>query len=168
MVEYRGYAGHKGKFTEQGVYKDCRAFIDWLSQAHHIKYSDMIFYGESLGAALAIQMANEYAVHAIILLAPFSSMVDIAREQYSYFPASLLLKDKYLSDEKVQQISIPILILHGDNDSIVSIASGRRLFDAANNPKEFVEINGGGHNNLYELRALNYIRAFLENKNEGQ
>ncbi|PCJ97300.1 MAG: hypothetical protein COA45_10210 [Zetaproteobacteria bacterium] len=168
MVEYRGYTGHKGKFTEQGVYKDCRAFIDWLHQTQKVKYSDMVFYGESLGTALSVQMASEYDGYALVLLSPFSSMVDLARIQYPYLPIYLLLKDKYLSKRKIGKIKIPILILHGDKDTIVSMELGETLFNAANEPKKFVRINNGGHNNLYELGAVDYIRTFLENKNGAQ
>lgn len=168
MVEYRGYAGHKGIFTEQGAYKDCRAFIEWLYHTHHVKYSDMVFYGESLGTALAVQMASEYDGNALILLSPFSSMVDMARIQYSYLPVSLLLKDKYLSIQKIGQIEIPALILHGAKDTIVDIELGEMLFNVANEPKQFVRINNGRHNNLYELGAIDYIRVFLANENGVQ
>ena len=161
MVEYRGYAGHKGTFTEQGVYKDCRAFIDWLSQTHQVKYSDMILYGESLGAAVAVQMASEYDAHALILLAPFSSMVDIARARYPYLPVSLLLEDQYLSDKKIQQIRMPILIMHGNRDRVIDIESGGKLFEAANEPKKFVEFPQGGHNNLYDFGASQHVLNFL-------
>ncbi len=162
MVEFRGYAGHVGRITEQGLYADSRAYIEWLHLEKGIPYSDMIFYGESLGSALAVKMASEYTPHAVVILAPFTSMIDAAKGHYPYLPVSILLKDTYMSVKAVRDVSSPVLILHGKNDGLVSYKSGQKLYEEANEPKKIVVFEQGNHINLYDLGAHKVIRDYLD------
>lgn len=166
MAEYRGYAGHSGEVSEQGLYKDARAFIDWLHLENHISYNDMIFYGESLGGALAVKMASEYQPHAVVILASFSSILEFAEDQYPYVPVALILKDPYLNYKAIADVPSPVLILHGKQDNIIPYEYGKRLYIAANEPKKFVSFENGTHVNLYDLGARDVIRAFLGDLDE--
>jgi hypothetical protein len=167
MVEFRGYAGHKGRVTEQGLYADSRAYIDWLHTEKGVPYSDMIFYGESLGTSLAVKMASEYTPHAVVLLAPFITMIDAAKQHYPYIPVSILLKDTYLNDKAIKKVSSPVLILHGKNDRLVNYKFGQKLYEEANEPKEIVIFEYGNHVNLYDLGAHKVIRDYLDKLNES-
>ena len=168
MVEYRGYAGHNGRVSEQGLYKDARAYINWLHEEKGVPHSDMIFYGESLGSSLAVKMASEYKAFAVILLAPFTSMIDVAKEYYPLLPVSILLRDTYLNDKAIKKVASPILFLHGDQDKLVNIKFGKALYDAANDPKKIVIFEEGTHVNLYALGAHKVIREFLEDIDQKQ
>ena len=161
MVEYRGYSGNKGKISEQRLYKDSRAFIDWLHNNKNIPYNSMIFYGESLGSALAIKMASEYNPYSVILFSAFSSMLDLAWERYPYIPVNILLKDQYRNDLIISKIKSPILFLHGQKDKLVPIKYGRKLFEKANKSKEMKIYEYGSHTNLYSLGAIEDIISFL-------
>lgn len=163
MVEYRGYAGHKGIVSEEGLYTDARTFIDWLHATRDIPYKDMIFYGESLGSAIATKMASEYKPAAAILVSGFSSMVDLAFYKYPYLPVSLLLKDQYRNDRAVKRFSSPVLILNGKKDHLVNFRFGQKLYKAANEPKEIKTYDDGTHTNLYTVGGHEDIIDFLNN-----
>ena len=163
MVEYRGYSGHKGKVTEDGLYKDARAYINWLKSVRGISPQDMIFYGESLGSAVAIKMSAEYQPKATFVLSAFSSMQDVAWNKYPYVPVPFLLRDKYKNLNVVGDIQSPILFLHGRRDTLVPYEFAQKLYEGANQPKEMVVYEEGTHTNLLDLGGREKILDFLKN-----
>jgi fermentation-respiration switch protein FrsA (DUF1100 family) len=163
LAEYRGYGGNTGKMSEQGAYNDARAYIEWLHTAHNIAYEDMILHGESLGTGVAIQMATEYPVRAVILEAAYSTLSEIAGATYFFVPVALLMRDQYRSIDKIQNVTAPILFIHGTKDAIVPLSSGRALYDKATAQKAFVEIPEAGHNDLYNYGVPLHVIEFLSN-----
>lgn len=163
MCEYRGYGGNKGRPTEQGLYKDGRACIKWL-QDQGYGAGKTVIYGESIGSGIAVQMAQEYQPAFLILEAPFSSAVDVAKGIYWFLPVDYMMKDRYENAAKILSVTSPLLIVHGDEDRTIPIHLAQKLFDAAKHPKEFVTINGGGHSDLYEHHAGHIISEWLEKK----
>ncbi len=161
MCEYRGYGGNPGTPTEAGLYKDARAGIKWLL-AQGYSPQQLVMYGESLGTGVAVQMAGEFAARYVILEAPYSSTLDLAREKYWFVPVDHLMHDTYDSLAKIAKIKPPLLVVHGDRDATIPIRFAQKLFKAANHPKEFVTINGGGHSDLYDHKAGEIITAWLE------
>lgn len=162
FAEYRGFAGHAGDVSEAGLYQDAFAFMDWLLHEKNIKEQDIIFYGESLGSSLALKLAEKYDGAGVVLVASFSSVLDLAREVYWYLPVDLLLKDKFMNADVIRNVREPILIIHGTSDDIVPFAYGKKLYEFTDGDAEFVKIDRGNHVNLYELGALKYIKDFLE------
>ncbi|MBL4589053.1 MAG: alpha/beta hydrolase [Alphaproteobacteria bacterium] len=162
LAEYRGYGGNPGTPTEQGLYKDARAYLDWLKTKNNMADENIVIYGESIGTGVAVQMATEYNVKAVILEAAYSSTVDIAKNIYGFLPIKLLMKDQFLSVENIYNVHAPLLLVHGDKDITIPIALSRKLFDAANEPKTFINIPDAGHNNLYDHGAHKYILKFLK------
>ncbi|MEM7617984.1 MAG: alpha/beta fold hydrolase [Pseudomonadota bacterium] len=147
-VGYRGYGGNPGKPSEQGFYDDSRAFIDALKQSG-IAEEDIILYGQSIGTGVAVQMATEYPnARAIILESPYTSLVDVAAAKYFFVPVRVLLKDRFDSFPKINQVKTPLLILHGKDDRIIPVSYGQKLFDAANEPKKLIALDGIGHNDI--------------------
>ena len=161
LAEYRGYGGNDGQTTEQGIYKDARAQLSWLIKEKGYSEDQIIIYGESIGSGPAIQMATEYEAKALVLETPFSSLEELASRLYFLLPVKLLLKDKYLNINKIKDVNYPVFMVHGDMDSTIPIASAKRLFDKANEPKKFVEIKGGNHNDLYSFHAYKNVLEFL-------
>jgi fermentation-respiration switch protein FrsA (DUF1100 family) len=161
LAEYRGYGGSKGSPSEQGLYKDGRAALKWL-ESEGYSPSQFVLYGESLGTGVAVQMALESQPKILILETPFSSATDIAKKLYFWLPVDLLIKDKFDSASKIGGIRSSLFIIHGDEDETIPIAYSHKLFEAANHPKEYVTINGGGHSDLYEHHAGHIITEWLE------
>ena len=111
LISWRSYSGNDGEPTEDGLYDDARSAIKWLEEKN-ISKKDIIIYGESLGTAVTIEIAQNNIFKGLILEAPFTSMVDAAKFHYPYLPVSIMLKDKYLSDKKIKNVISPIFIMH--------------------------------------------------------
>ncbi len=162
MIEYREYAGHEGKFSERGAYSDARAFLSWLYQQDGINPDNTVYYGESLGSAIAIEMAKYAEPRALILLSSFSSILDVTKQQFPYLPIWLILRDKYLNDIKIKNVNCPVLILHGGKDVITPLSFAEKLHQAANEPKKMIVYEQGTHINLYSYGAYNEITKFIK------
>ena len=107
-------------------------------------------------------MATEGHYQALILEAPYSSTLDIAKQRYFFLPVDLLMKDKFLSIEKMDQVLEPLLIIHGTKDRVIPIKLSKQLFAVANEPKTFYEISEAGHNDLYQYGVYAGVVQFLE------
>lgn len=162
LAEYRGYGGNRGSPSEQGFYTDARAYLAWLVK-QGIAPAQTVLYGESIGTGVAVEMASETSGYkALVLESPFASMVEMARKQYFFIPVDLLLKDRYDNFSKIKSVKIPLLVLHGAVDPVVPYSQGKKLFDAANEPKKMETFPHGGHVDLYNHGAGAKILAFLE------
>lgn len=166
LCSYRGYGGNPGRPSEQGLYADARAAIEWLQSSAGIALRDMVFYGESIGAGVAVEMAHHAAPPVMILEAPFSTAVDVARQRYFWLPLDWLMHDTFDNIGKIGDIRTDLLIVHGDEDETTPIALARALFERANHPKEFIAINGGHHSDLYEHHAGHVIVDWLSKRPE--
>ncbi len=160
LLGYRGYSGNPGSPTEQGLYADTRAALNWLA-AQGIGPERVILYGESLGTGVAVQIASERPVAAVVLEAPFTSVTDVAARQYPFVPVRPLLKDHFDSRAKIGRVSAPLLVIHGERDGVVPFKLGQRLFEAANQPKRFQAFPQAGHNDLYDHGAAQVVAEFL-------
>jgi fermentation-respiration switch protein FrsA (DUF1100 family) len=161
LLEYRGYGANPGSPTEQGLYADARAALDFL-QAEGVDAGHIVLYGESLGAAVAVQMATERPAAALVLEAPFCSVGASAVYQYPIFPmARWLVRDKFDSLSKMSGVHVPLLILHGERDRVTPARFGRALLAAANEPKESRFYPEGGHVGLEEHGATEVVLDFV-------
>lgn len=160
IVSYRGYSGSTGTPTETGLRQDARAAYDWLAQ--RVPPERIVLYGESLGTGVAVRLATERPVAGVILDAPYSSIVDIARIAYWFVPVAWLMRDQFRSVDIVKDVQAPLLMLHGDRDGVIPVALGERLFAAAPEPKRFVRLPGVDHVNVLERGGLAPVRAFLD------
>lgn len=161
LAEYRGYGGNPGKPSEFGFYSDGRAYLDWLQKEKGVEAKKIVLYGESIGTGVVVQMASERDVAAVVLEAPYSAIIDIAREKYFFLPLSLLMRDQFRSRDRIGQVKAPLLFIQGGRDDVVPIKFGKKLFEAAHEPKTFITISQAGHNNLYEYGAGLHVLEFL-------
>lgn len=136
-----------GRPSERGLYADGRAALAFL-ESEGVPADHIVLFGESLGSAIAIHLAGEARVGALVLEAPFTSAVDVGRAAYPFLPVSWLLKDRYPSIEKIARIEAPLLIIHGEADRTVPVALGRRLLAMASEPKRGLFPAAAGHNDL--------------------
>ena len=164
IIAYRGFSGNQGAPSEEGLYKDARAAKYWLN-LNNISDENIIVYGESLGTAVAIDLAKDHKFAGIILESPFTSMVKLSRKYYPWAPTSLLLKDKYETDKKINKVFSPILILHGRKDNIVPFQMGEELFKKANNPKYNYFIDNDDHMMDFNDNLVNSINKFISSLN---
>jgi len=149
VTEYRGYSGLPGKPTEAGLYADGRAYINGLI-AQGVRSEDMILFGHSLGTGVAVEMAEEFHVGGLILLAPYLSISKMAQVEYPFLPAQLLTRDRFENAAKIESIHAPLLIANGANDQLIPPAQGRQLYELANEPREFKSLPNHGHNDLFD------------------
>ena len=146
LFDYRGYGESRGLPTEQGTYRDARAAYEVVRARYaDVENPPVIVHGQSLGGAVAIQLALDKPVRALIIESTFTSTVDMGRYLYPLLPVSLFCRFRYDSAAKVPQLRIPKLFVHSPQDDTVPYVLGRKLFDAAAEPKKFVELRGG-HN----------------------
>ena len=165
LVEYRGYGGNRGTPSEQGLYADAAAALKFL-EGEGIAPARWVLYGASIGAAVAVEAASVQArrtpVGALVLEAPFTSLVDVARFHYPYVPVTWLARERYMSIDKIAHVKAPVLVVHGGDDAIVPARFGHALFAAALPPKEAIWIAGAGHNDLYDFGAAARILSILK------
>ena len=134
LVEYRGYSGLQGTPTEEGLYADGRAALDWLAK-HDVPSTSVFLYGESLGSGVATKLATERHVAGVILESPYTSAAAVGELHYWMFPVTLLISDRYDSLSRIKDIHAPLLVMHGGADNVIPQAQGRALFDTALDPK---------------------------------
>jgi uncharacterized protein len=146
LFDYRGYGGNPGRPSEDGLAADARAAQAWLAARPEVDPDRIAYFGESLGAAVALRLAVERPPAALILRSPFTSLTDVGRLHYPWLPVKWLLSDRYGSAARVAQLSVPLLVIAGERDQIVPSALSRRLYDAASAPKRFVLVPGADHN----------------------
>lgn len=143
-IDWRGYGGSTGSPSETGLMRDAEAaYAAALAIVGTPKR--IVIVGESLGSGLAVALASRFESAGLILDAPYSSILDVAADRYWMFPVGLLLVDQFRSDLKIKDIRAPLLIMHGDQDRVVPIRFGEKLFALAPQPKEFIRVPGRGH-----------------------
>ncbi len=164
FVSYRGYGASTGDISEQGFITDALTAHDFLL-GRGVSADQIVVVGESLGTGVAVQLAAQRPVAALVLEAPFTAAVDVAAEVYPWLPVRLLMKDQFRSRDVIGRVKAPLLIVHGDADRVISVAHGRRLFEMANEPKELVILPGVGHEAIGSPqvwgRGLDHLRSHV-------
>lgn len=160
FLSWRGYGGSTGSPSETGLITDAMAAYDWLVVAG-TPPDQIVVVGESLGTGVAVQLAAQSPVGAVVLGAPYSAAVDIAARQYPWLPVRWLMKDQFRSIDHIGSVSAPILVLHGTEDRVIPVASGMRLRDASTAPTTFKALNGKGHEALFEPATWAEEIAFI-------
>jgi len=162
LVEYRGYGGNSGRPDEASVLADARMVMDWAAGQQGIPPTRTVVFGESLGTAVAVAMAAERKVGAVVLDAPFISVAELAQAHYWYMPAKWLVTDRFNSAARIGAVSAPKLFLHGERDRLVPIRFGRRLHALAPEPKQQWIEPKGEHVNLFDHGADRAVLDFLD------
>src|SRR6201996_8485377 len=158
-LSFRGYAGSTGSPSEAGLLKDAAAAYAFTAARYEA--SRIVIWGFSLGTGVAVAVASEHPVAKLILEAPYTSTVDVAASLFPIVPVRLLMRDPFHSDRRIGRITAPLLIMHGDADPAINIRFGERLFAMAREPKQFVRLGGGGHENLDDFGAIETARHFI-------
>ena len=158
-LSYRGFGGSSGKPSEAGLIRDAQAAYDFAAARYGPKR--IILFGELLGTGVAIALAAEREIAALILDAPYPTAADVGAAAYPFVPVRWLIRDTYRSDRRIGRVKAPILVLHGEQDAIVPIGLGERLFALAPEPKRMVRFPTGGHVDLDDHGAVPVVKEFL-------
>jgi uncharacterized protein len=171
-LEYRGYGRSEGKPSERGVYRDADAAYEYLVNTRGKDPKTIVSFGQSLGTTVATHLAAHHKVGGLVLEAPFSSASRVARKFYWFLPGiGLLLHSQFDTGERLKEITVPIFILHCNQDPVLPFQFGQEVYGAARPPKEFLEINGQCHEEASVIAPENYraaLRAFLSNIERGK
>jgi len=158
-LSYRGYGGSTGSPSEAGLLRDAEAIYAYAVARYPAER--LVPLGESLGSGVAVALAAEHKVGKVILEAPFTSAVDIGAAAYPFLPVRLLMHDTFRSDERIGKVTAPVLVLHGERDTVVPIRYGERLYALISAPKKFVRFREGHHSDLDSHGAQAAVRDFL-------
>ena len=162
-AEYRGFGGMEGVPAEAAINRDARSGYDYLRGRLHADPRRLIVYGWSLGSAVAVDLTANVDEAAVILEGAPASLVAIGARRYPYFPIRLIIRNPFESIKKIDRIGSPVLFLHSREDAIIPFEEGRRLFEAAPSPKQFVEVSGGHvYASERDPRFFPAIRSFLQ------
>ncbi|MFQ5580213.1 MAG: alpha/beta hydrolase [Nitrospiria bacterium] len=161
MVDYREYGRSQGVVSEEGTRQDALSSYDYLLTRSDIDSEKIIAFGQSLGAAVAVELATSRRLQGLILEAPFTSIREMARVTFPWLPIGRFLSTKYDSISKIGQIRVPLLVMHGDRDAVIPFSQGQRLYEAGNEPKTFYPIPDAGHNNTYLVGRDSYFKTML-------
>lgn len=163
LFDYRGYGkSQSARPSEKGLYEDAYGAYDYLTRIRKIRPERIVLFGRSLGASVAGELAVQRPASALILESSFPSIEAVARWHYGGFPAHWFLGAEFRLVDRLPNLSIPILVIHGEKDDIIPIELGRQVFDAANAPKEWYVIQGADHNNTYVVGGGGYFRRIAE------
>ena len=162
ILDYRGYGRSEGKPNEAGVLADARAARRWLAHREKIADTDVVLMGESLGGAVAVDLAACDGAAALVLESTFTNLPDVAAYHYPWLPVRWAMRARFDSAAKIANYHGPLLQSHGDADTIVPLQLGKRLFDAANSPKKFVLLPGHDHNDSRPPEYYDRLANFLD------
>jgi len=162
IFDYRGYGRSHGSPSEEGLYQDALGAFDYLTRIRMIRPERIVLFGRSLGAVVAAEVASQKPAAGLILESPFPSIEAVAKYHYGGLPVHWLLGAEFRLIDRLPQLSLPKLIVHGDQDEIIPIELGRQVFEAAKPPKSFYVIKGADHNNTYYVGGKAYFQRFAE------
>ncbi len=162
IFDYRGYGRSEGKPNEEGILADARAARAWLAERAGVAETDIVMMGRSLGGGVAVDLAAADGARALVLESTFNSMPDVAARHYPWLPVKLVMRTRLNSAEKIANFHGPLLQSHGESDTIVPIEFGQKLFEAANEPKQFISFANLDHNDPQPPDYYEKLAAFLD------
>jgi fermentation-respiration switch protein FrsA (DUF1100 family) len=163
-LSYRGYMGSTGSPSEEGLLRDAEAAFQFTTSRY--PSSPVVLWGHSLGSGVAVALASRHSVAKVILEAPFSSTADVAAGIFPFVPVRWLMHDQFRSDQRIDAVRAPLLIMHGTRDWVVPIRFGERLFALAHEPKRFVRFPNGGHDDLDRYGAGAEVQRFIAERGQ--
>ena len=153
VIDYRGYGKSEGRPTESGLYEDAETAYRYLIEKGY-RPERVVLHGESLGSAVAVELATRHPVGGVVLEAPFTSAGDVAGRLVPLLGP--LVVRSFRSKDKINSIGAPLLVIHGEADRVIAFDFGKALFEAAPEPKEFWALPGADHNNIVESAGSQY------------
>ncbi|MDX1444486.1 MAG: alpha/beta hydrolase, partial [Gammaproteobacteria bacterium] len=161
IIDYRGYGNSSGEPSEEGLYTDARTAWCYLVDERGIPSKHITVFGRSLGGSVAAKLATEVEPAALIVESAFTSVPDAAADIYWWLPVRWLSRFEFATKDYVQQVRCPVLVVHSRDDEIITFSHGRAIFDAAPEPKQFLELRGGHNEAIFESRGV-YLQGLQD------
>lgn len=164
-VDYRGYGKSEGSPDEAGVYRDGEAAYRYLAESRGFDPKNIFIYGHSLGGAVAVEIASRHASGGLVVESSFTSLPAMARHIYHFPGAGYFARSRFDSLAKIARVRAPVLVIHGTQDDVVPFEMGRKLYEAAREPKTFYPIEGARHDDPYIVGGQAYytrLREFVQ------
>jgi len=158
-LDYRGYGKSEGSPNERGVYRDAEAAYRYLADLRRFAPGNIVVYGQSLGGAVAIDLASGHECGGLIVESSFSSGREMARRAFRIPLFEYIPQSRFDSLAKIKNVRCPILIVHGTRDEVIPFAMGQRLYEAAPEPKTFLPVEGAGHNDVFSVGGEKYLES---------
>jgi alpha-beta hydrolase superfamily lysophospholipase len=162
LFDYRGYGGNPGRPSERGLARDVRAAHRFLIEEAEVAPARLLYYGESLGAAVVTELATEHPPAGLVLRSPFLDLASLGRVHFPFLPVRTLLRDRYPLADQLARVQVPTTVLYGSRDSIVPPVQSRAVAAAAAGETRLVEIAGADHNDPALLEGEQLIEAIVE------
>lgn len=161
-VDYRGYGKSEGSPDEAGLYRDANAAYRYLVEARGYKPRDILLHGQSLGGAVAIDLASRRECGGLIVESSFTSAREMARRMFLLPLLEYVPKSRFDSLRKIGQVQCPVLIVHGTQDQLIPFSMGQELYQAAREPKSFLPVEGAGHTDSFVVGSERYLERLRE------
>ncbi|MHC4130685.1 MAG: alpha/beta hydrolase [Planctomycetota bacterium] len=161
IFDYRGYGLSEGKPDEQGTYMDAFTAYQWLRDEKNFQPQNIIIFGRSLGASIASQLAGKVQVKSLVIESAFTNIIDMGRKLYPYLPVRWFARFYYPTINYIKKVNCPVMVIHSPEDEMIPYEFGLKLYEASNEPKEFVEISGT-HNDGFITSGDVYTSAWLK------
>ena len=158
-IDYRGYGGSTGSPSEAGLARDAEAAYAWIQR--EAPAARVALFGESLGTGVAVRLADEWPVAGLVLDSPYASILRLGERSAPWLPVRWLMRERYDSKARIDGVDAPLLILHCGVDAQIPVSEGRRLFEAAEEPKEMIVLPGCGHIDTWRGEARQRALAAL-------
>ena len=162
LMDYRGYGENPGAPSEEGFARDARAAHAYLGTRGDVDPGRLVYFGESLGTAVAVRLAAEAPPLALVLRSPFTSLVDVGRHHYPWLPVRLLLTDRFAAIDRIGEVRCPVLVIAAEEDTIVPRRFSERLYAAANEPRRLLVLPGVDHNDAELFEGARMIDVVVE------
>lgn len=162
LFDYRGYGGNPGRPTEDGLARDARAARAFLETRADVDQRHVVYFGESLGAAVAVRLAVERPPAALVLRSPFTSLAEVGRLHYPVLPVEWLLRDRFDSLSRMPEVRCPVVVIAGDRDRVVPIGQSRRIYAAVSGSRSLVVVEGADHNDGRLVHGPQVVQSTVE------
>jgi uncharacterized protein len=162
IFDYQGYGRSAGRASEPATHEDARAALTYLRSRPDVDQGRIVYFGKSLGAAVATRLATEDPPYRLIVQSAFTSVSEMARLHYPFLPIGRLLSTRFDTHERIGNVRAPVLIIHGDRDEIVPLDHAQLLYGAAAEPKRLFVVRGAGHNDVIDVGGRQYLDVLRE------
>jgi fermentation-respiration switch protein FrsA (DUF1100 family) len=162
IIDYPGFGKSPGAPTEEACYRAADAAYDWLTEQQGIAPGEIVLFGKSLGGGIATHLACQRDHRALALIKTYTTLPDVGASIYPWLPVRLLMRNRFDSLGRIGKCCRPVFVAHGTTDELIPFALGQRLYEAANEPKEFFAMANHGHNDPFPDEFYTALRAFLD------
>jgi fermentation-respiration switch protein FrsA (DUF1100 family) len=167
IIDYPGFGKSTGTPSEAGCYAAADAAYAWLTEQQKIAPREIVLFGKSLGGGVATHLACRNDHRALVLVKTYTTLPDVGSYLYPFIPARLLMRNRFDSLSRIAECRRPVFVAHGTTDELIPFALGERLFEAANEPKQFLAMPGHCHNDPFPDEFYTALKEFLDMHRAG-